>query len=191
MVGLGVVGEDASADHAVLPVPGGCTLEEADTGVRVLAGQQLGVSEPRVVVDRDVQVLPADATVAVRAAGVSAEDALAWFPKTTETLGVDVSTAAAAPIQQAAPVRTPSAIGQPRSAAQPPPTGDAAAGAASTADHATQPNHRPGSAAKADTPSRDSRRRWPQPAADSSPPRFSPRSRSATPKTTASVAAAP
>jgi hypothetical protein len=54
VVGLGVVGEDAFDAHAVVVVPAGCAFEEVHAAVRVLAGKELGVGEPRVIVDCDV-----------------------------------------------------------------------------------------------------------------------------------------
>jgi hypothetical protein len=61
-----------------------------DAALGVLAGQQLGIGEPGVVVARDVEVLPADAAVAMRAPGLLAEHALAGLPEAAELLGVDV-----------------------------------------------------------------------------------------------------
>jgi hypothetical protein len=43
----------------VLAVEGERALKEAGAGGAVLGGEQLGIGQPRVVVDRDVQVLPA------------------------------------------------------------------------------------------------------------------------------------
>jgi len=43
-----------------------------------------------VVVDRDVELLPADAPVAVRPTGIGAEHAFARLPDPAELLGVDV-----------------------------------------------------------------------------------------------------
>jgi hypothetical protein len=43
-----------------------------------------------VVVDRDVQVLPADPPVALRATRIRAERSLAWLPEAAELLAVDV-----------------------------------------------------------------------------------------------------
>jgi hypothetical protein len=71
-------------------VPGNGPLKEPDAGLGVLAGQELGVGESRVVVDRDVKVLPADPSVAVRAASLVAEHTLARLPEAPEFLGVDV-----------------------------------------------------------------------------------------------------
>jgi hypothetical protein len=65
VIGLGVVGQQALDQDALLPIPGEGALEEADAGLGILARQQLGIGQPRVVVDRDVQVLPADPPVAL------------------------------------------------------------------------------------------------------------------------------
>ena len=63
-------------------------LEEANATLRVLSGEELGVGEARVVVDRDVQVLPTELPVAVRAAGLLPEHALARLPEAAELLGI-------------------------------------------------------------------------------------------------------
>src|SRR5207247_4321771 len=87
---LGVVGQHTLDEDALGLVPGSCPPEEVDAGVGVLAGQQIGVDEPRVVGDRNVQVLPAKAAVAVRATGLLTEHALTRLPEAAELLGVDV-----------------------------------------------------------------------------------------------------
>ncbi len=90
VVGLRIVGEHTLDDDPVRLIPGGGPLEEPTTAFGVLSGKQLGIGQTRVIVDGNVQVLPADPPVAVGPAGVRAERALAWLPKTTEFLRVDV-----------------------------------------------------------------------------------------------------
>jgi hypothetical protein len=72
----------------VLAVVADCPLEEGGAGGAVVGGEQLGVGEPRVVVDRDVQVLPADPA---RALNTVPEDPLADGPEAAEFLRVDVN----------------------------------------------------------------------------------------------------
>jgi hypothetical protein len=55
--------------------------------VFVVAAEQLAVGEPCVVVDRDVQVLPAGVAAALHTVG---EDPLTDHPEAAELLGVDV-----------------------------------------------------------------------------------------------------
>ena len=64
--------------------------KEAGAADGVAAGEQLGIGEPRVVVDRDVQVLPANPPVALRPAGLAAEHPLARLPEAAQLLCVDV-----------------------------------------------------------------------------------------------------
>jgi hypothetical protein len=90
VVGLGVVGEHALDDDALLAVPGARSREEAGARLGVLAGQELGVSEARVVVDSDVEVLPAHTPVAVWPSKARTEHTLARFPEAAEAFGVDV-----------------------------------------------------------------------------------------------------
>src|SRR5262249_21770370 len=61
--------------------------EEGDAVIRTLAREQLGVGEARVVVDCQVQVLPACLTRAVQAI---AEDCLPDRPEAAEPLDVDM-----------------------------------------------------------------------------------------------------
>ena len=65
-------------------------VEEASAIDGVAGRQQFGVGKACVVVDRDVQVLPADPAVAVWPAGLGAERPLAWLPEAAELLTVDV-----------------------------------------------------------------------------------------------------
>jgi len=90
MVGLRIVGEHALDGDAALGIPGNRAPKEASAADSVAAGKELGVGQARVVVDRHVQVLPADASVAVRSASLGAEHALARFPEAAELLGVDM-----------------------------------------------------------------------------------------------------
>ena len=61
-----VVGEEPLDLDAVAPVEGDCAAEEADGGGGLLVGEDFGVGEAAVVVDRDVDVLPAAGAVDVR-----------------------------------------------------------------------------------------------------------------------------
>ena len=58
VVGLGIVGEDALDDDSLLAIPGSRADEEGRAGEAVPA-EQLGVREPRVIIDRYVQPVPA------------------------------------------------------------------------------------------------------------------------------------
>ena len=59
-VGAAVVGEDAFDLDAVAGEEGECALEEADRGGGFFVGEDFGVGETAVVVDGDVDELPAD-----------------------------------------------------------------------------------------------------------------------------------
>ena len=59
-VGGAVVGEEPLDADAVAAVEGDGAAEEADRGCGFLVGEDLGVGEPAVVVDGDVDVLLAD-----------------------------------------------------------------------------------------------------------------------------------
>ncbi len=69
-VGAAVVGEDPLNGDAVAGEEGERSAEEADCGCGLLVGEDLGVGEAAVVVDGDVDVVPAcgAAVVAVRVA---------------------------------------------------------------------------------------------------------------------------
>src|SRR5436190_861567 len=71
-----------------LAVPGLCPAQEGHAVGGALAGEQLGVGQTRVVVDREVEVLPAG--VPVTAAGLRTERTFAQGPEATELLDVDV-----------------------------------------------------------------------------------------------------
>ena len=62
-VGGAVVGEDAFDGDVVAGEEGDRAAEEGDRGCGFLVGEHLGVGEAAVVVDRDVDVLPADELV--------------------------------------------------------------------------------------------------------------------------------
>jgi hypothetical protein len=55
-----IVGEHALNLDAVSVIEVDCALEEANRCLRFLIGQHLGVRHPAVVVDRDMDELPAD-----------------------------------------------------------------------------------------------------------------------------------
>ena len=86
-VGKGVVGHDALDAYAAAGEPTDGTVEEAGASLAALVGQDLGVGEARAVVDGDVQVLPAEASLA---AGAIAGDAVADAVDAAELLGVDM-----------------------------------------------------------------------------------------------------
>jgi hypothetical protein len=88
-VGGAIVGEDSFDGDAVAAIEGDRATEEADCGRCFLVAKDLGVGEAAVVVDRDVDVLPAFlALVAsvVAAAGHSVSGAV----DPAELLHVDV-----------------------------------------------------------------------------------------------------
>jgi len=87
VVGLGVVAEYSLDRDGVFCVPADGALEEGGAVFLALAWQQLGVGEAGVVVDRDVQVLPAGARAALHTV---LEDPLADVVETAELLGVDM-----------------------------------------------------------------------------------------------------
>ena len=92
-VAVAVVAEDALDADAVVGIPGVCAAKERDAIGRALAGQQLAVGQPRVVVDREVEVLPAGAFAAGQAV---AEDRLADRSEAAEPLDVHVDELAGA-----------------------------------------------------------------------------------------------
>jgi hypothetical protein len=87
VVGLGVVGEHALDLDALLGVPREGAGEEGGAVGGAVGAEQLGVGESRVVVDRDVQVLPAGVAAAADAV---LEDRLADRPEAAELLRVDM-----------------------------------------------------------------------------------------------------
>src|ERR687892_894905 len=89
-IGVAVVGHDSLDADAGAREPSESPLEEGDGAGLALVGQDLGVSQARGIIDRDVQVLPADAAVAVDHAGVAAGDAVPDAGDLAELLGVDV-----------------------------------------------------------------------------------------------------
>jgi hypothetical protein len=89
-IGIAVVGHDPLELDAVAGEPGERPFEEGNRAGLALVRQDLGVRQARGVIDRDVQVLPADATVAVDHAGPAAGDAVADAGDLAELLGVDV-----------------------------------------------------------------------------------------------------
>jgi hypothetical protein len=66
-VGESVVGHDRLDPDAEAGEPGGGAGKEAGAGLAALVGQQLGVGQARGIVDRNVQVFPADAARPVAA----------------------------------------------------------------------------------------------------------------------------
>ena len=87
-----VVGEDPLDLDAVSVVVGDGATEEAGSGRGFLVGEDLGVGEAAVVVDGDVDVLPAlvVAAAVVAAAGDAAGDAVAGPGDPAELLDVDM-----------------------------------------------------------------------------------------------------
>ena len=82
VVGLGVVGEHALDSDSLLAVPAEGAFEEGGAGGGAVARADLGVGEPGVVVDRDVQELPAGAAAATDA--VVGENPFADRPEAAE-----------------------------------------------------------------------------------------------------------
>jgi hypothetical protein len=89
-IGIAVVGHDPLDLDAVAGKPGARPLEEGNRAGLALVGEDLGSGQARGVIDRDVQVFPADAAVAVDHAGPAAGDAVADAGDPAELLGVDV-----------------------------------------------------------------------------------------------------
>ena len=84
-----IVGHDAGDGDAEALVIIYRRLEEGDGAVRLLVGFDFGESDPGMVVDTDVDELPADAA-AIALSGPIAGDAVADLLETTELLDVDV-----------------------------------------------------------------------------------------------------
>src|SRR6266566_3627346 len=111
-VAVAVVAEDAFDGDAAVAVPAEGAAEEGDAIGGALARQQLCVGQARVVIDREVQVLPAGVTVAREPVAM---DALADRPETAELLDVDVNELAR-PLALVADDRAPCRSRQPRDA---------------------------------------------------------------------------
>src|SRR5215831_3160497 len=106
-VSVAVVGEHAFNGYPVLTEPAGSAAEELGAGCGRLGREQLGVGESAVVVDRDVEVLPAGA--AAQVAGRGTENPFADGPEAAQLLDVDVhelARAAALVAAHRAPLRT-------------------------------------------------------------------------------------
>src|SRR5581483_797902 len=86
-VAVAVIAEDAFDGDAVFPVPADSAAQKGDAVGRAFAREQFCVGEPGVVVDRQVQVLPAGVAVAGEPVAV---DAFADRPEAAELLDVDV-----------------------------------------------------------------------------------------------------
>src|SRR5215207_5050716 len=86
-VAVAVIAEHAFDHDPALAVPADGAVQEGDAVGRTLASQQLCVRKPGVVVDRQVQVLPAGVA---RAGESVAVDALADREEAAELLDVDV-----------------------------------------------------------------------------------------------------
>ncbi len=86
-VTVAVVGEHALDRDPTLPVPGRRSTQEGDAVGGTLTREQLRIGEPGVIVDRQVQVLPAGVATAGQPVTV---DALADRPEATQPLDVDV-----------------------------------------------------------------------------------------------------
>jgi hypothetical protein len=71
-VGAAVVGEYALDLDAVSREEGKCAAQEASRCCRAFVGEHLGVSESAVVIDGDVDVLPADQAASAAGAVVAA-----------------------------------------------------------------------------------------------------------------------
>jgi hypothetical protein len=91
-----VIGEDALDGYAVAAVEGGGAAEEAGSGAGFLVVEHLGVGEAAVVVDGDVDVLPAfdlaelSDPAGLRLARPGAADPVTDPADTPELLDVDV-----------------------------------------------------------------------------------------------------
>ena len=87
LVCLGVVGVDPLDVDAVAGIPADRSFPEGGAGVLVLAGQHLGVGQAGVVVDGDVQVLPASPATAIDAIP---QDRLSDHVEAAQLLGIDM-----------------------------------------------------------------------------------------------------
>src|SRR6266566_2661152 len=181
-VAVAVVAEDAFDGDAAVAVPAEGAAEEGDAIGGALARQQLCVGQARVVIDREVQVLPAGVTVAREPVAM---DALADRPETAELLDVDVNELArplALVADDRAPCRSrqasravrPRSAGPPsrtrappRSAARAPGTAGGADASAPAAGRRAPTSRPPGSGARAGNRWHGSHRRRPRPPADS------------------------
>jgi hypothetical protein len=85
-IGARIVGEDALDNDALPAIPGERAGEEGRARPAVFAGQDLRIGQARVVVDRDVEEVPARAGAAPAAV---LEDRLADVPEKVESLAVD------------------------------------------------------------------------------------------------------
>ena len=92
-IGEGVVGHDALDGHVVSFEPLGGAAEELGRSLAALGVEDLGVGEAGMVVDADMEVLPAAATPT---AAPAAADAVANAVDAAELLGVDVDELAGA-----------------------------------------------------------------------------------------------
>ena len=72
-IGHRVVGQQPADADAPPPKPGQRALEKRGTGGRIVGREHLGIGQPRRVIDRDVQILPAHAP---RAAPTIAVDSM-------------------------------------------------------------------------------------------------------------------
>ena len=89
-IAIAIIGHDPRHRHAEAGEPGERAPQEGNRALLVLVGQDLGVGEARGIVDTDMQVIPADAAMAVDGAGAAAGDAMTDALDSAELLGVDV-----------------------------------------------------------------------------------------------------
>ena len=98
-----VVGHHAFDVDAVAGVELDSALEEGDGCRALLIGENLGVGQAAVIVDRDMHELPASepdrlaVSMGVRLSTTAAGDAMAWFEDPPELLDVDVDQLARPP----------------------------------------------------------------------------------------------
>jgi hypothetical protein len=84
-----VVGHDAGDGNPQAGVVGHSRLEERNGAIRLLVGLDLGEGDAGMIVDADVDELPAD-TAAVALAGSIAGDAVADLVEATELFDIDM-----------------------------------------------------------------------------------------------------
>ena len=89
-VGGAVVGDDSLDRDSVPAVEGDRAAQEGDGRRGRLVGEYLGIGEPAVVVDRDVDVLPTDTALSRPASWAASGDAMARLAESSETFDVDV-----------------------------------------------------------------------------------------------------
>src|SRR6266508_3253519 len=85
-----VVGHDAFDTHASLGEPGDCAFHEPGTRRAFFVVEDLDVDRPAVVINGDVDAVPAVPAIRVGAGRCTASDAVAWPTESAQLLDVEV-----------------------------------------------------------------------------------------------------